>query len=71
MQYGDELVDEPFQRLIHQNKLLSWEHKGLWASMDTFKDKQTLDDAYTRGNSFWEVWRSHSHTKAITDQPDK
>lgn len=56
MEYGDELVDQPFNRLIGDNKLVSWEHKGFWASMDTFKDKKTLDDIYAQGNPPWEVW---------------
>jgi glucose-1-phosphate cytidylyltransferase len=59
MEYGDELVNQPFQRLIKENKLISWEHKGFWASMDTYKDKQTLDEAYAKGNAFWEVWREN------------
>ena len=49
MEKGDELVNQPFQRLIKKNRLVSWEHKGFWASMDTYKDKQTLDEAYARG----------------------
>jgi len=56
MEYGDELVNEPFNRLIKKNKLTSWEHKGFWASMDTFKDKSILDDIYSKGNPPWEVW---------------
>jgi glucose-1-phosphate cytidylyltransferase len=56
MEYGDELVDQPFDRLIEKNKLISWEHKGFWASMDTFKDKKNLDDIYAKGNAPWEVW---------------
>lgn len=57
MKWGDELVDEPFQRLISAKKIVSWEHKGFWASMDTYKDKQKLDEAYSRGNAPWEVWQ--------------
>lgn len=56
MKMGEELVEQPFQRLIKANKLISWEHKGFWASMDTFKDKQILDEAYSKGNAPWEVW---------------
>jgi glucose-1-phosphate cytidylyltransferase len=56
MECGDELVDQPFNRLIEKNKLISWEHKGFWASMDTFKDKKNLDDIYAKGNAPWEVW---------------
>lgn len=58
---GDELVDQPFQRLIEQNKLVSWEHNCFWASMDTYKDKQTLDDAYSKGKAPWEVWRKNGN----------
>ncbi|MCY1723265.1 sugar phosphate nucleotidyltransferase [Prolixibacteraceae bacterium Z1-6] len=54
--HGEELVDEPFNRLIQNEKLLSWEHEGFWASMDTFKDKKTLDDIYAHGDPPWEVW---------------
>lgn len=56
MEMGDELVNEPFQRLIKNKKLVSWEHTGFWASMDTYKDKQKLDEAYAQGDPPWEVW---------------
>lgn len=55
---GDELVNEPFQRLIKEKKLHSYRFDGFWASMDTFKDKQTLDDKYAKGNPPWEVWKN-------------
>lgn len=57
MNYGDELVDQPFRRLINHNKLISWEHKGFWKSMDTFKDKKAIDDIYEKGNPPWVVWK--------------
>jgi glucose-1-phosphate cytidylyltransferase len=28
--------------------------------MDTFKEKQQLDDLYTRGSAPWEVWKRPS-----------
>jgi glucose-1-phosphate cytidylyltransferase len=59
LEKGDELVNQPFQRLIKKNRLVSWEHKGFWASMDTYKDKQTLDEAYAKGSAPWEVWREN------------
>jgi glucose-1-phosphate cytidylyltransferase len=61
--YGEELVEEPFQRLISEQKLVSYNHIGFWASMDTFKDKQKLDDTFLHGNPPWEVWRKKSHVK--------
>lgn len=57
MEYGDEIVDEPFKRLINKKRLISWEHKGFWMSMDTFKDKKAIDDIYEKGNPPWEVWK--------------
>ena len=53
---GEELLHEPFQRLTQRRQLVAFIHNGYWASMDTFKDKQQLDDLYSRGNAPWEVW---------------
>jgi len=53
---GEELIDEPFQRLIAEDKLGCYKYDGFWASMDTFKDKQLLDDMYSKGEQPWEVW---------------
>lgn len=54
---GEELVHEPFQRLIKENQLLGYKYDGFWASMDTFKDKQMFDDMYARGDAPWEIWK--------------
>jgi glucose-1-phosphate cytidylyltransferase len=54
---GEELVEAPFHRLAAAGKLLAYPHDGFWACMDTFKDKQLLDDIYTRGRVNWEVWK--------------
>ena len=40
---GEELVDEPFARLIEQGELLAYRYDGFWEPMDTMKDKQRLD----------------------------
>jgi len=53
---GEELVYEPFQRLIKERKLCSYRYEGFWVSMDTFKDKQRLDDMYAQGETPWAVW---------------
>jgi glucose-1-phosphate cytidylyltransferase len=57
MRPGEELVIEPFERLIAANQILTHQHNGFTASMDTFKDKQGLDELYSKGNAPWEVWR--------------
>jgi glucose-1-phosphate cytidylyltransferase len=57
MRDGEELVSEPFQRLIKKGELITYKYDGFWASMDTFKDRQILNDMYARGEMPWEVWR--------------
>jgi glucose-1-phosphate cytidylyltransferase len=57
MRPGEELVQEPFARLIEANQLLTYPHDGFIASMDTFKDKQHFDELYSKGRAPWEVWR--------------
>jgi len=59
---GEELVEEPFQRLAAAGKLLAYPHDGFWGCMDTFKDKQLLEDLYTRGHVPWEVWKTNGLT---------
>jgi glucose-1-phosphate cytidylyltransferase len=57
MEPGDELVVEPFRRLIDEEQLVTYEYDGFWECMDTFKDKRQLDDMYTRGEMPWAVWK--------------
>jgi glucose-1-phosphate cytidylyltransferase len=56
MHPGDELVEAPFRRLIAKRKLMTHPHDGFWACMDTFKEKQDLDDMFGRGSAPWTVW---------------
>jgi len=60
MREGEELVQEPFQRLAAEGKLVAYPYDGFWACMDTFKEKQLLEDMYGRGQPPWEVWRSQA-----------
>jgi glucose-1-phosphate cytidylyltransferase len=55
---GEELVEEPFRRLIQDGQLAGYRHDGFWLPMDTFKDKQLLEDMYSRGVAPWEVWKN-------------
>ncbi len=57
MNEGEELVDAPFQRLAAEGRLLAYAHDGFWACMDTFREKQLLEDMYSRGQVPWEVWK--------------
>jgi glucose-1-phosphate cytidylyltransferase len=57
MQPGEELVEQPFQRLLAARKLSTVQYAGFWGAMDTFKDKITLDRMEARGDCPWMVWR--------------
>ncbi len=54
IQEGDELVVEPFSRLIEKNKLVAYPYSGYWQAMDTYKDKITFDRAFAKGDVPWE-----------------
>jgi len=54
---GEELVHEPFHRLIKEGQLIAYEHDGFWACMDTYKDRQMLEDLAASGNAPWEYWK--------------
>jgi glucose-1-phosphate cytidylyltransferase len=53
----EELVHEPFSRLIQKQQLIAMNYDGFFACMDTFKDKQYLDTLYASGNAPWEIWK--------------
>ena len=61
MREGEELVEQPFQRLMAQGKLRARRHEGFWAAMDTFKDKITLDRLEAQGKCPWMVWRKDAN----------
>ena len=56
MNPGEELVIEPFERLIEERKLIAVPYDGFWQSMDTFKDKAELDAIAAAGRPPWQVW---------------
>jgi len=55
-----ELVEEPFRRLIEEGHLPTYRYNGFWACMDTFKDKQRLEDMHASGNVPWQVWKTEA-----------
>ena len=53
---GEELVEKPFERLIDKQLLGAYRYDGFFVSMDTFKERQSLDSMYTHGTAPWELW---------------
>jgi glucose-1-phosphate cytidylyltransferase len=50
---GEELVLEPFRRLIEKGELIGYRYEGFWEPMDTIKDKQRLDALAESGRAPW------------------
>ncbi len=58
IQDGEELVMQPFQRLIAQEQLVTYRNPNFWACMDTFKEKTMFDEMYARAEMPWAVWET-------------
>jgi glucose-1-phosphate cytidylyltransferase len=52
---GEELVEEPFRRLMKDDQLLAFKHEGFWRPMDTLKDKEVLEDLVEQGRMPWRI----------------
>jgi glucose-1-phosphate cytidylyltransferase len=50
---GEELVVEPFRRLIAENELIAYRHTGFFRAMDTLRDKQALEEMVEHGDMPW------------------
>ena len=60
---GDDLLSGPFQRLIEKRALLAYKYTGFWQCMDTFKDKQRLEEL-NHSTAPWKVWHQSATTLA-------
>ena len=71
MEAGEDLVEQPFQRLIQDEQLIAFKYDGYWNCMDTFKDRQQLEDVYTRGEAPWEVWKHAKNGRGETSWEER
>lgn len=53
MQDGEDLVNEPFSRLIAEDQLMAYRHSGFWRPMDTLRDRQVLENLIENGDMPW------------------
>jgi glucose-1-phosphate cytidylyltransferase len=53
---GDELVDQPFRRLIEMGALSTTQYEGFWAPFDTLRDFEGLEQLARTGSPPWAVW---------------
>jgi glucose-1-phosphate cytidylyltransferase len=52
---GEELVLEPFNRLIESKLLQAYKYEGFWRAMDTLRDRQVLEEMIERGDMPWRL----------------
>ena len=57
---GEDLVEQPFQRLIAAGKLMAYPYDGFWMPMDTAKDRARYDELWSAGSVPWAAWRDGS-----------
>lgn len=50
---AEELVLEPFNRLIKDGQLMAYRYEGFWRAMDTLRDRQVLEEMVERGETPW------------------
>jgi len=60
LRQGEELIEQPFGRLIAAKKLQAFRWDGFWQCMDTLKDKMAFDDMEAHGQSPWKLWQADS-----------
>jgi glucose-1-phosphate cytidylyltransferase len=55
---GEDLVAEPFHRLIDLRQVYAHRFEDFWSPMDTFKERTYLDDLYNSGTAPWALWKN-------------
>ena len=53
---GDELVDQPFARLMARRQLHASRHNGFWAPVDTLRDLEQLERLAVSSRAPWAIW---------------
>jgi glucose-1-phosphate cytidylyltransferase len=48
---------EPLEGLAKEGQLFAYKHHGFWQPMDTLRDKNHLEELWSKGNAPWKVWK--------------
>jgi glucose-1-phosphate cytidylyltransferase len=43
----------PLEQLAQRGELMAYQHAGYWQSMDTLRDKQSLEELWAKGTAPW------------------
>ena len=47
---------EPLSNLAADGQMMAYEHEGFWHPMDTLRDKNLLEDLWSKGSAPWKCW---------------
>ncbi len=47
---------EPLSKLASMGELCAYEHDGFWQPMDTLREKNMLEDLWSKGQAPWKQW---------------
>ncbi|MGI0056408.1 MAG: glucose-1-phosphate cytidylyltransferase [Nitrosarchaeum sp.] len=47
---------EPLEKLAKDEQLSAYKHSGFWQPLDTLRDKNKLEDLWSKGNAPWKLW---------------
>jgi glucose-1-phosphate cytidylyltransferase len=56
--HNDETIweQDPLRKLAEDGELMSYEHQGFWQPMDTLRDKNLLEELWSKGSAPWKKW---------------
>lgn len=56
---GDSTIfeKEPLNKAASMGELVAYKHDGFWQCMDTVREKQKLEDMWSKDKAPWKVWR--------------
>ena len=47
---------EPLKSLVSNKELIAFKHRGFWQPMDTLREKNLLEELWTRNEAPWKKW---------------
>ena len=48
--------NEPMEKLASDGQLMCYKHNGFWQCMDTLRDKEKLEELWSKNKAPWKVW---------------
>ena len=53
----DILEKAPMAKALEKKELMTYQHNGFWACMDTMREKEYLEKLWAAGQAPWKVWK--------------